>query len=208
LKRIIHFSNGKPTGKYYTYYENGHLRNETTYNSGKLHGVNRVYNKKGLKLRESLYIDNKQKIFKKYSVNTEKQTKMQCYAVNNGKAVEIGQIVYDKDDDILLSHSFYYNIIGPDTITYGQNYNFKIKVLIGNCIDSCNMKLKLGELNSNFKFKNKNDILTFESKNSNLKARLKNPQSGYNLITGILYIKNNSENIANFVVYKEYYVKK
>jgi len=55
LKRIIHFSDGRPNGKYYTYYENGQLSNETAYNNGKLHGVNKVYNRMGFKIRESLH---------------------------------------------------------------------------------------------------------------------------------------------------------
>lgn len=207
LKRIIHFSNGKPTGKYYTYYENGQLRNETTYNDGKLHGINRIYNNKGFQVRESLYIDDEQKIFQEYLVNSENQTKMQCYAVNNGKAIEIGQIIFDNEGNILLPQSFYYNIEGSDTITRGQNYHFEINALIGSCSDSCNIKLKLGELDSDFNFRNVNDILTSKSKNSSLQATLETPQLGYNLIMGMLYVRNKSESIANFVVYKEFYVK-
>lgn len=207
LKRIITYLKGKPNGKDYSYFENGQLQNETSFLNGKLHGMNKIFAENGFKLRESLYIENEQKIFHEYLGNSLNQIKMQCYAVNNGKGLEIGQIVYDKNSNILLPLSFYYNIEAYDTISYGQDYEFKINALIGNCSDSCTIELKIGDLDKEFQFKNEKNTLSFESKNSSVYACIKAQQLGYNLMLGMLYIREGSDNIANFVVFKEFYVK-
>lgn len=210
LKGSYIVKQGKYEGLAVTYYESGVLENITKYKNGLAHGVNRVYNESGEKTRESLYLENTQKIYKEFYNNPDGYRKEAVYKVNNGQAEEIGQVVYDKNGNVVTDFTFYCLIeLEEDTINLGDNLKCNITPIVGSCNNECVIELKIGKLNNVLEFIDENDVESFTLQNNVLflyetVAKL----NGDNLLLGKILVKNKIDTniVETIYLYKDYYV--
>lgn len=210
LKGSYIVKQGKYEGAAVTYYESGVLENITKYKNGLVHGVNKVYNESGEKTRESLYLENTQKIYKEFFNNPDGYTKEVFYTVKSGEAEEIGQIVYDKDGDIVTDFTFYCLIeLEKDTVNLGDKLKFVITPIIGNCNDECVIELKIGGLNNVLEFIDENDVESFTLQNNDsFLYETSAKHNGDNLLLGKILVKNKIDTniVETIYLYKDYYV--
>lgn len=106
-KDRFYFENGRPHGKWLTFYDNGNIRSIETWKNGKLNGKYVLYHENGQKIFETTYINGKDDgDYKLYHSNGFLQVKGQF---KNG--TPIGKWKYFNDKGILIG-SGDYKIIG------------------------------------------------------------------------------------------------
>ena len=202
--------NGNIHGRAIAYYQSGNIENISDYVCGKLHGLNLVYNDNKELVRESLYLNNRQKIYLAYQ-KKKNYIKKLAYIVNNGKAKGVGQMVIKETGNIDYDLTYYYQIfIEEDTVKLGEIIKSSIVPVIGNCNEECYIEIEMGEFDDTFTMINKSEVEEFELNNlDTLLYDHKADKVGINLIMGRMSVRSRIDGslLGELYIYRDYYVE-
>jgi len=202
LKYYAEFKNGKREGKYCYYFENGKIKDKMHFSDGLLDGIVRFYNVHNELREEFFYINGKlilDKEFWKNPVYHLYQTRVYV-PVNVSVKNDIGTITYDSTGKVIEGASFFYDVMGPDTVSKGDNVKYFVKFL--NKRDDFLFELCLGELTPEAELKD--TLLHYVTANDTIAFSITAKTPGEHIMTGIIYLKGDT--ILKYPFYKEYYV--
>jgi len=199
------FISGKRDGNYEMYYNNGNIKIQETFKNGVPDGIMREYTINGIPSEERFYIRGKLILIKKYFINEQANIlKIEPYLFDKDSLLhQLGIIIYDeKKNEIIEDASFYYNVIGPDTIQIERNTKYLVKFL--NKRDDFDFELYIGNLSP--------ELMLLDTSFYNVTSAdtiyypFISDKPGGNLITGMIYLRKDTI-ILKFPFYKEIFVK-
>ena len=197
------YKNGIREGEYKSFYEDGFIKDDLNFNKGKLYGVQRRYNKKHELYEESLYIDGKLLLTKEFRINpVYKLSQTRIFLTKDTTLFRVGEITYDSIGNVIENASYFYDIIGPDTVARGSMINFLIKFY--NKRDDFYFELCLGTLMPDLTLSD--TLFRKVTMKDTISYYFYPEKTGKNLITGIVYLKKDTINLK-FPFYKEIFVK-
>lgn len=206
LQTITLFHNGKRNGLYKSFYEDGKPMEVVGFSYGKKHGVVKLFNQKGKLKEESLYLNDKLILVKRFFENLDLHLlKMECYINEDSVLSRIGVIVYNLEiGSVMDKASFYYDVLGPDTLELGSKEDYLVRFY--NKRDDFSFHLKIGEINDNLEFLDTSKIQEFNTLGDSIPYSFTPTILGNNTLLGMIYLKNDTVSI-NFPFYREYFVK-
>jgi len=201
----VTFKNGKKNGKYFSYYENGQVEEIFSVINDNKHGVYKHYTKNGKLHEESLYLWNKKKLTKIFSINNElKMHRFISYQITDTVMYDIGRIVYDSNNIVINDLSFYYEVHGDDTLKINSSHIYEIEFYNKN--SDFEFELSIGQLDTNLNLIETSMISRLSTMSNIIMYKFTPTIEGYNLLLGEINLKNDSL-ILKYPFYKEFYVE-
>jgi len=197
------FIKGKRTGEYIEYYLNGNPHIEQSYENGILKGISKEYTKNGEIKEETFFINGVPVVLKRYFENNKLHlTKMVPYIIDKDTILhKIGIVIYNSMNNIINNASFFYNIIGPDTIKKENRAEYLIEFI--NKRNDFNFELYIGDLTPELTLSD--TVFSSVTKKDTIIYSFIPKDVGKHLITGIVFLKNDTVTLK-FPFYKEYFV--
>jgi hypothetical protein len=189
LYSVYNLINGKIHGISHDYHENGKIHIQTHFKNGYAHGMNMVYNRNGILLRESLYIENKLVLFRSYMIDTVYNLHRERLTSFVGEEPFFaGEIIKNSEDSIITG--VYSNLTIPDTLLLHVKEKLNVQLYLPKVNSNNIMEVLIGKFDSNLNCKDTIYYISEKKTQAELNFEFLPQKIGYDFLLGYVQIPN------------------